>query len=202
MNYKEYNDYELVYQINDGDEVAYNVLISKYKNLIGKLAKKYYEANKNIGIEYDDLFQEGMVALSSALKDYDQDNTLFYTFLILIVRREMERLIKTAKRFKHMILNESLSLNELIIGSEDIYLEDIIPSDYNLENYYYSKEVALKLYYYKYNLKDDEALVYELKFNNFSISEISNLLDIPYKKVDNYLHKIRKSLSQYVLTFK
>lgn len=202
MNYKEYNDYELIYQINDGDELSYNLLFKKYSNLIGKLAKYYYNQNKNIGIEYDDLYQEGMFALSNSLKDYDQNNTLFYTFFLLCVRREMERLVKSARRFKHIILNDSASLNEPISGTEDIFLEDILSIDYSVEEDYISDDNCRKLYLYKYKLNSEEAMVYELKLNNFSISEIANLLDLSYKKVDNYLHKIRKLLAEYILTFK
>lgn len=202
MNYKEYNDYELIYQINDGDELSYNLLFKKYSNLIGKLAKYYYNQNKNIGIEYDDLYQEGMFALSNSLKDYDQNNTLFYTFFLLCVRREMERLVKSARRFKHIILNDSASLNEPISGTEDIFLEDILSIDYSVEEDYISDDNCRKLYLYKYKLNSEEAMVYELKLNNFSIGEIANLLDLSYKKVDNYLHKIRKLLAEYILTFK
>lgn len=195
-----YNDYELIYQINDGDDIAYNILFSKYRNLIGKLAKYYYNQNQNIGIDYDDLYQVGMIALSNSLKDYDQNNTLFYTFFVLCARREMERLIKASRRLKHMLLNDSISINEPVKGSEDIYVEETVALDYNLEESYISDSNYLLLYNYKYNLKNEEALVYELRLNNFTIGEIANLLDISYKKVDNNLRKIRKLLREHILS--
>lgn len=201
MNYKEYNDYELIYQINDGDELAYNIMCSKYSSLIGKMAKNYYEKNKNVGIDYDDLYQEGLLALSNSLKDYDSSSSLFYTFFILCCKREMERLIKSSRRHKHMILNDSISLNESVKNVEDIFIEDIISNDFDMEDYYISEDRCNKLYDFKYNLNNIEREIYELKLNNFSIKEISSLLDISYKKVDNSLQKIKKVLEEYILNF-
>ena len=79
MDYKNINDYELIYQIRDNDEVAYTTLFEKYSFLVNKFAYEYYSNNKNIGIEYEDLCQEGFFAISMALKEYNQDTSLFYT---------------------------------------------------------------------------------------------------------------------------
>ena len=79
MDYKNVNDYELVYQIRENDEIAYNVLFDKYSFIVNKLAYEYYLKNKNIGIEYEELCQEGFYAIAMALKDYNQDSSLFYT---------------------------------------------------------------------------------------------------------------------------
>ena len=58
MDYRIYNDYELVYQVRENDEVAYDVLVKKYSNLVSMLAKKNYRENRYLGIEYEDLYQK------------------------------------------------------------------------------------------------------------------------------------------------
>lgn len=200
MDYKNINDYELIYQIRENDEVAYETLFDKYSFIVKKLAYEYYSNNKNIGIEYEDLCQEGFFAISSALKEYNQDTSLFYTYVILCIRREMERLIKYHRRHKQMILSNSVSISSCIDESSSLFLEEVIPSDVNVEETVISDDNYKKLLLYKHNLKFEESLIYELKINKFTNKEISILLDMPYKTVDNYLRKIRSSLLKYKMT--
>lgn len=200
MNYKNVNDYELIYQIGESDEIAYNTLFDKYSYVVNKLAYEYYLKNKNIGIEYEDLCQEGFFAIAMAIKDYNPDSSLFYTYVLICIKREMERLIKFYRRNKQMILNTAISINTSIDDENSLFLEDVLSSGFNLESFVISEENYSKLMLYKHELSFEESLVYELKFNKFSNKEISLLLDIPYKKVDNYLRKIKSLLFKYKLT--
>lgn len=200
MDYKNINDYELVYQIRECDEVAYNALFDKYSFVVNKLAYEYYLKNKNIGIEYEDLCQEGFFAISMALKDYNQDSSLFYTYVLVCIKREMERLIKYYRRNKQMVLSNAISINSCIDDDNSLFLEDVIPSNFDVESFVISEEIYKKLLLYKHELNFEESLVYELKFNKFSNREISLLLDIPYKKVDNYLRKIKSLVFKFKLT--
>ncbi len=197
MDYKDLNDYELVYQVRESDDVAYSLIVKKYSHLVDMLARIYLKKNRNIGIEYEDLFQEGMVGILKALDDYDAQ-TLFYTYASLCAKREMERLIKAHKRNKHMILNNAVSLNLTLKDNDDIVLEDLIPSPFNLEKYYISECNYNKMIDFKYELDLDDSPIYELKLNGFSTDEIAILLDKNYKYIDNHLHKIRKKLLQFI----
>ena len=133
MNYKEINDYELIYEVRERNEDSYNLLIKKYSTLIRRIADEYYRKCKRFKIEYDDLVQEGYYGLFQALDNYDEETSLFYTFASLCIKREMERLIKSYSRNKHMILNDAISMNEPIDEDNDTFLEDTIPSNYNVE---------------------------------------------------------------------
>lgn len=198
MNYRDINDYEILYMIEERDELAYNAMYDKYYPLIASMARKYYQSYKGYGIDYDDLYQEGIVALNNAIREFDDSNNcLFYTYMVVCVKREMERLLKKSVRLKHMILNNALSLDQPI-GDNDLYIEDVIEDTKrnihkNLFNVYLSK-VILDL---KYELSDRQSLVYELKLNNFSNKEIAILLDINYKAVDNSLKLIKNKLKKY-----
>lgn len=200
MDYKDLNDYELIYQVRERDEDAYNTLFKKYTYLVHKLAYNYYSNNKNIGIEYEDLCQEGYFAITRALEDYNPDSTLFFTYVSLCIKREMERLIKYSKRYKHMILNNAVSLSKTLDENEETSLEDVLSSSYDLENYVMSENNFQKLLLYKHNMDFDTSLVYELKINHFTNKEISILLDFSYKKVDNLLSKARSYISKMKLS--
>ncbi len=198
MEYKNFNDYELVYQVRENDDVAYNAILEKYSHVLDMLTKRYLKINYNIGLEYDDLYQEGLYGLLSALNNYNSNDTLFFTYANLCIKREMERIIVAHKRNKQMVLNGAISINELISNDSDITLEDVIPSRSLLEDEYISKVNYNELVEFKYQLKFIDSLVYELKINSFSIAEIAQLLDLTYKSVDYRLGKIRKRLLIYI----
>lgn len=194
MDYKSYNDYELIYQIRENDEDSYNILFTKYSFLVNKLAYEYYCVNKNFGIELEDLTQEGFYGLSLALKEYDSENALFYTYAMLCIRREIERYLKYQKRNKHLILSNAISLSTPIDGDNELFLEDVISMSWSLEDSVISDISYYDLLLFKYELKFEDSLVFELKINKFSNKEISLLLDIGYGEVDNRLRRIRKKL--------
>lgn len=197
MNYKDLNDYELIYQVRENDELAYNTLMKKYSNLVCMLAKRYLRLYKNIGLEYDDLFQEGMMGVIKALNDYNATDTIFYTYALLCAKREMEKMIKTQTRKKRMLLNNAISINKYVGNSDDLLIEDVIASNYNLEEEYENYDKIKNIMSLKYDLCLIDSSILELKINGFSIKEIAMLLELTYKSVDYRLHKIRKTLKKY-----
>ena len=58
MNYREYNDYELLSYVNDNDEEATEIIYNKYQPLIEQSARKYLRYSKYAGLELNDLIQE------------------------------------------------------------------------------------------------------------------------------------------------
>ena len=63
----ELNDYELLEYISSNNEVAYNLMFEKYKPLINKYVKKYLKIGISYGFDKNDLFQEGLIGLNSAM---------------------------------------------------------------------------------------------------------------------------------------
>lgn len=200
MEYKDINDYELIFLVKENNEDAHDLLYSKYSNLVNKYAYEYYSKNKNIGIDIEDLKQEGFYGISLAIKDYDQDKTLFYTYALLCIRREMERLIKYQKRNKQLILTNSLSINSCIDSENNLFYEDVISSGEDILEDIIFDDMFNKVHTFKHNMTFIESQIYELKLNKFGNKEIAELLDLPYKKVDNYLRKIKGLLYSFKLT--
>ena len=80
MKYSDYNDYELLNYISDGNEEANNIIIKKYEPLIAKISQKMLPYCINGGIEKSDLMQEGMIGLNHAIDRYsEQKDVLFFT---------------------------------------------------------------------------------------------------------------------------
>lgn len=174
-------------------------MIEKYKPLILKYADYYSVKFNNSSIEKEELVQEGIIGLINAINSYmDQDKCIFYTFANLIIKREMERYIKKNMRNKHLILTSAASFSESI-GTEDLFLEDTLYDESDnvellIDNKYYEKV----LYEFKFELSNIQSQVYELRLNNFSNKEISILLDITYKTVDNSIRLLKIKFKNYI----
>ena len=113
--YKDYNDQELLYLISEGNEDANNILFDKYKPIIDIKLKKYLNFGKKIGLDYNDLFQEGLVGLSEAIVSYKNNKeTKFSSFASLCIERQLSSLISSYNRKKYIYLNESCSLDTII----------------------------------------------------------------------------------------
>jgi RNA polymerase sporulation-specific sigma factor len=185
--------------ISENDENAYSMMIDKYQPLINKYADYYIYRYNNHGIEKEELIQEGTIGLISAINNYaEKEDCIFYTFANLVIKREMERYIKKSMRYKQQILTNATSINETVFN-EEIILEDTLFNEVDLvENI--SSEIYYRqvLYRFKYELTSLQAQVYELRLNNFSNKEISVLLDINYKSVDNCIRLTKEKFKKYI----
>ena len=121
----EYNDYELVSYISEGNEEANNIMLEKYQPLINSISLKMLKYCGNNGIEYNDLKQEGMIGLTHAINTFsDQKNSSFYTYAKTCIERKIISAVISSNRLKHKVLNESISYD-----SEDNILDKTLKDD-------------------------------------------------------------------------
>jgi len=200
LEYKDVNDYEMLYLIGEADEEAERILFGKYRNLILKLAPKYMAFIQNRGGDFDDLVQEGYIGLYSAIKNYHpENNTLFYTFARVCIERQMATYCRRLSTNKHAALNYSYSLDITPDDVRDPFVEVIASSD---DDPYQTIAVDDSVQYileFKNSLPDDVACVFELRMNGFTYREISILLDIKKSQIDSMLCRIRTKLAQFGL---
>ena len=69
MNYKDFNDYELLDQIYSCSEDANEILLYKYRPLVVSLAQKFIKL-ASIGIDLNDYVQEGLLGLNDAINTF------------------------------------------------------------------------------------------------------------------------------------
>ncbi len=195
-SYRDYNDYELIYLCQEGNEEANNILYNKYKIVAELKAKKYYKYASNIGLDFNDLVQEGMIGFSEALKDFKTDKeVMFSTFASLCIERQINSAVMKANRNKHKILNESISL-DYINNNERPVIEYIAEDkDNNPLEHIIDIEAEKETYdKIKDKLTDFENQVLQLKINNFNYREIAQILDKPVKSIDNTLQRIKNKV--------
>lgn len=192
MNKYEYNDYELLDYICESNEDATKILYDKYKAVIENIARS--KVNNGIGLEFNDLVQEGMIGFSEAIRDYkDQKDVTFYTFASLCIERQILTAIKKATRDKHKLLNGSISLDYTY--DEDSNMYDNISDDNQMspEDKVIEMEEEKQLYGIIVDkLSSFEKQVFDLKIKDFSYKEIGQLLNIDSKKIDNAIQRIKQ----------
>lgn len=187
MEYKDLDDYELVYRIRENDIEAENLMISKYEPVLNKMAKKYLGIVENVGADIDDLMQEGRIALIKAVDTFDfKKDLLFYTYMSVCVERHCISYCRSLASKKYSPLNYSLAEDSFIYIKDSSYNPEYIFDDSMYENSFLS--------YIRNNFEIIDSSIFELRYNGFTYKEISSLLDLPVSKIDNRLCKMRRIL--------
>ena len=193
--YRNLVDEELVLKSRAGDVNALEYLISKYSNYIKLKAKNYYL----IGADGEDIYQEGMIGLYKAIRDYEQEKlSNFKSFADLCITRQILTAISTASRQKHIPLNSYVSLNKpLYKDNEERTLIDTIEEEKNKdpmdifigrENLESIKKIMEQI------LSPLEIKVLNLYVDGLTYEEISREIGKDIKSVDNSLQRVKKKL--------
>lgn len=199
MNYKDYNDYELLSYVSEKNEEASEVLFEKYRPLILATANRLFCYCKNTGLELNDLVQEGMLGLNLAMNSYDDNkDASFYTYAKTCIERKIISQVVASRRLKHKVLNESLSLENTDENNYDyVFDKSLSDNSYNPEAILFNSETEKSLVGQVSGLLTNlETQVFELKINGFDYKEIAEILDKDIKSIDNALQRIRVKLKK------
>ena len=192
-------DEEIVSLAKDGDTVALEFLIGKYKNFVRSKARTYFL----IGADREDIIQEGMIGLYKAIRDYRYDKQAsFHSFAEICVTRQIITAIKTATRQKHMPLNSYVSLNKPVYEEEsERTLSDMITQGKagNPEELFIDQEDFLDIESTMQRILSPlEQDVVNLYLEGKSYVEIAQQLGRHVKSVDNALQRVKRKLEQYL----
>ncbi len=192
MNYKNFNDYELLDYIYSCNEDANEILLYKYRPLIVSIAKKMLKYC-NGGVDLNDLVQEGMLGLNDAINSFrDDKETNFGTYARLCIERRIYSLAKSTRTYKNKILNESISIEDEDDLTIDRFLMDNSSNpDSMISENDFQNDIITKL---ESQLTDLEKRVLELKKNDFNYKEIADILEKEPKAIDNALQRIKNKL--------
>lgn len=194
-NYDNMNDEALQGLAAGGDRQAGEHLIMRFTRLVRICARPYFLA----GGDSEDLTQEGMLGLLSAIREYDgAQDTSFKTFAELCINRRLITAIRTASRLKHSPLNNGISLDSILLDDEPMitaYHDNAfrrIPEEHVL-----ARESADEIIHtYSRCLSKFETEICNLYLSGLTYREISENTGRPVKSVDNAVQRIRRKLAQ------
>jgi RNA polymerase sporulation-specific sigma factor len=197
--FEEMLDEEIVALAREGDTDAEEYLINKYKNFVKAKVKSYFL----IGGDKDDIYQEGMIGLYKAIRDFKPDKlSSFRAFAELCITRQIITAIKTATRQKHIPLNSYVSLNKPVYDEEsDRTLMDVLSTIHisDPEELIISNEERKKIQAAMSDvLSDLEIEVVQSYLEGKSYQEIACDLDRHAKSIDNALQRVKRKLEKYL----
>lgn len=191
------SDEEIVIKAKDGDVDALEYLLCKYEKSVKLKSKSYFL----IGADKDDIYQEGMIGLYKAIRDFNPEKQVtFKAFAEICISRQIITAIKTATRQKHIPLNTYISLNKPVYEDEsDRTLVDILtslkisdPEEVMIgkeQMEFIEKEISKVL-------SNLELEVLQSYLDGKSYQEIASDLDRESKSVDNALQRVKKKLEK------
>ena len=154
------------------------------------------------GGDSEDLIQEGMLGLLSAIREFRSDRgARFRTFAELCVRRRIISVVRAAAGGKHSPLNDYVSLDpSLFLAHQDFTFfgtayhqqrnpEDVVIHEENLS----TLEEAIRK-----GLTGLEAQVLACYLHGLSYAEIAEEVQRSTKSVDNAVQRIRRKIAQYL----
>lgn len=194
--YSNITDDELIVKAQDGDDVALETILVRYKPLVYKKSHPYYLA----GGDDDDIIQEGLIGLYKAIMSFDKKKfPLFKVFAGVCIERRIISAVKKATRLKHDPLNTYISLdgddesetiiepveNENAKNPENIFIEneDVTGLETKINN-------ALSTF---------EMQVLLCQLNGRTYRETADILNRDIKAVDNAMQRIKKKLEDIVM---
>jgi len=192
--YRELNDYEVLYLICDSDDQEYEIMLKKYYPLIVKLVNKYKYIVKKMGYEVDDLYQIGYLTLHQSIKGFNgsKNSNLFYTYFVKSLENAILNIMRTNNTNKKKSLNESISYDNQIPGSNLTYAE-IFPDPNTLISDF-NQECELRYNIFKNNLSFDLACILDLKVEGYNNREIAILLDMTPSTISSGIKEIRNKM--------
>lgn len=188
-------DEELVRLAQSGNTPAESCLLERFKasaEITASVFFSKYQSYCTAGIlEKDDLYQEGLLGLLSAIYSYlPEKNTSFRTYASVCVSNRIKASIKSANSKKNLPFGSLLSIDDTIIPATES-VEDIF--------IFNETEEALDSFLNK-ELSPLEFSVIRLFLQDKSYKDISESLNISVKSVDNAIQRIRGKLRDFLIS--
>ena len=170
--YKEIED--LLVRAKSGDVNAKELLLKKVRGLIINQVKKY----NPVGIDYEDLIQDGYIVTLEAIENYDQNRGVYFLGYL-----------KAMLRFYYLEKGREktyTSLNIVVGDDNNFELIDFLEDDFNLEDFIVEKEEVDTLKEALNSLTSRQRKVVVLYYlKNYSIGEVASELGVSYRTVVN-----------------
>ena len=181
-----------------GDSNAEEILITKYSRVVKACARPYFLS----GGDSEDLIQEGMLGLLSAIREFSiQGGASFRTFAELCIRRRLFTAIKTAAGRKNVFLNDSLSLESPFFDENQAHAAYVLRDAFQRgpEELVIDREGTDEfLSAFLLCLSKFEAEVMGLYLLGMSYQEIASDVNRSTKSVDNAVQRIRRKLATHL----
>ena len=182
-------DEELCLAAAQGDPQAETELVTRYGQLVRACARPLFLA----GGDSEDLIQEGMLGLLTAIRSFDAGrDASFRTFAAICIRSRLLTAIRAAQGEKHAPLNHSISFEPPLFDGAYAHLFSSVesPEDVIIGR----EELKERLDALKGQLSELEAQILPPYLSGLSCGEIAKRVGRSQKSVDNAIQRIRRKM--------
>lgn len=195
---QELSDEKLQALSASGNTEAEDLLIRRYTRVVKALARPFFLA----GADSEDLIQEGMLGLISALRSYDpKSETSFKTYSQLCIRRKLISAVRKATCKNTVSLDDCLSLESPLFDETqpEMAYGLRIDSPRRPEELVIDKENTQNLFQNVFDiLSPFEQKVLRFYLSGVSYREIAEMTNKTEKAVDNAVQRIRRKVSRLI----
>lgn len=176
-------DEKLIILSRRGDKAAQEELLNKYSDMVQAVAARFFLH----GGENEDLVQEGMVGLYSAINSYVAGGANFSSYAYVCIRNAVLDAIKKSLGAKNAALNDFVPIVEIGVEISPASPEDELIRREN------RREFLQKI---SKILSSTEFKVTVMRLDGMTVAEISSALGKPQKSVSNALSRAKAKLEK------
>ena len=194
-DYSILSDQELQACAAAGDPDAEEALAERYVRSVRSCARPLFLA----GGDSEDLIQEGMLGLLSAIRQYDPSaNVPFKTYAELCINRRLYSAVKSAARLKHLPLNNGVPLDSILSEESQPQATSYPEANRRItEEQVLARESEKELHSaFSQYLSGFEAKVLQLYLSGLSYAEMAAQTHKSEKSIDNAVQRIRRKLAR------
>ena len=187
------SDEQLCVQAQKGDRLAEEQLVTGYARLVRIYARPYFLA----GGDSEDLLQEGMIGLLSAIREFQAErNVSFRVYASTCIQNRLRSAVRSASRNKHGPLNDSVSLMDTLFDSaaydpQTDFQRQEGPEEHLIRREEESRQMEILFG----SLSAFERTVLALYLDGLSRGEIAGRVRKPVKSVENAIQRIRRKIA-------
>ncbi len=190
-----------VVRAQSGDQAALDGLLRQFRGVALTRSRAYFVA----GADREDVFQEAMVGLYKAVRDFRLERGVpFRAFARLCIDRQVLTAVRSSSRLKHRHLNRAVSLFSLTRARQDGGVGDDDPplpssGDFDpLENVLATERYEELRDAIPGLLSARETEVLKLVMAGHGYLAIAGMLACAPKSVDNTLQRIRRKVRAFL----
>ena len=189
--FQEKTDEDLCMAAAAGDSQCESELVRRYGQLVRACARPLFLA----GGDSEDLIQEGMLGLLTAIRSFDPArDTAFRTYAAICIRSRLLSAVRAAQGGKHIPLNHSVSFEPPLFDGANAHLFSTVesPEDVIIGR----EELKERLDALKGQLSELEAQILPPYLSGLSCGEIARQVGRSQKSVDNAIQRIRRKVAR------
>ncbi len=191
-NYINISDEELQALVTQQEAGAEEALAERYIRVVRACARPYFLS----GGDSEDLIQEGMLGLLSAIREYDETKSAsFKTYAEICIHNRIRSAIRSAGRKKNAPLNDGVPYDEVLSdGSQSL---DARYYQRGPEEQVLARETEKEfLSAYSRSLSKFEHETLRLYLQGLTYEEMAQAVGKDVKAVDNAIQRIRRKLAR------